>query len=296
MAELVEQEYVEKQLIRRRQVYVRTAKSGDPDLTRYERQHEVRTKELEAMLTYAEGQVSCLMQSLRAALGDGGAGRCGQCSRCGTNQFSTARASDNGASLWLSSRDVPIAASRRPPISPGLAVLNGDQRGHLFVQFMRQRAAPPPNNQLADELLERLEQTVLKLKKQHQFGAVIAIPTQTWQQRETTAHYLAGLLGIKAFPDLLAWREVPPARQGELLNNDQRRHNVKEKMHLTGPLIRPGAPPPKKGILLLDDYSGSGATIKEAVRVLRKEGGFTADIVPFTVARIRWRIGARGMI
>jgi ATP-dependent DNA helicase RecQ len=49
-------------------------------------------------------------------------------------------------------------------------------------------------------------------------------------------------------------------------------------------------------ILLLDDYIGSGATMKEAVRALRNEGGLQAVIVPITIARVRWRLGARGMI
>ena len=296
MAELAEQGFVEKQLINRKQVYVRTEKRSAPDLARYERQYEVRTQELEAMLRYAVGEVACLMQALRQALGDIDAPKCGRCSRCRTNPFLDAGAAGGGAHEWLSDRDVPIAASRRPPMSPGLAVLNGEQRGHLFVQFMRGRADSSPNGQLSSELLQRLQQNVMKLKDRHEIAVVLVIPSRTWQQRESTAHAIADLLGIKAYPNLLAWKEIPPARQGELLNNDQRRHNVKEKMGLTSPLIRRGAPPPKKAILLLDDYTGSGATLKEAVRVLRKEGGFTADIVPFTVARVRWRIGARGMI
>jgi ATP-dependent DNA helicase RecQ len=179
-------------------------------------------------------------------------------------------------------------------MSSGLAVLNGEMRTPLFIQFMRGRASQDTGQ--PNELFDQLEQAALKLRTRHQFGAVLAVPSQTWQQREETAAFLAGVLNIRAFPDLLAWRETPAARQGELLNNDQRRHNVQGKMHLTGPLIRPGAPPPTRGILLLDDYTGSGATIKEAVRVLRQEGGFTADIVPLTIARIRWRLGARGMI
>jgi len=296
MAELAEQGFVEKKLIQRKQVYVRTEKNSAPDLTRYERQNQVRNQELEAMLRYAGGEVECLMQSLRTVLGDREAPKCGRCSRCRTNPFLDGRAVGGGAQEWLSGRDVPIAASRRPLMSPGLAVLNGEQHGRLFVQFMRVRADSSPNGQLSPELLRRLQQNVMKLKDRHEFAAVLVIPSRTWQQRESTAQAIAALLGIKAYPNLLAWKEIPPARQGELLNNDQRRHNVKERMGLTSPLIRRGASPPKKGILLLDDYTGSGATLKEAVRVLRKDGGFTADIVPFTIVRVRWRIGARGMI
>lgn len=296
MAELEEQGFIEKKRMQRRQVYVRTEKSGSPDLARYERQFQVRNRELEAMLRYGDGQVECLMQSLRAALGDNSAEPCGRCSRCQANPFNITKDASNGARQWLNGRAVRIAASKRPPMSTGVAVFNSELRDPLFIQFMRGRAALSDNNQLTAELLSRIKQPLLNLKAQHQFGALLVIPSNTWQQREETAHYLATLLGIRAFPDLLTWRTQPSARQGELLNNEQRRDNVKEKMHINGRLIRPGAPPPTKAILLLDDYTGSGATIKEAVRAIRKEGGFTADIVPFTIARIRWRIGARGMI
>ncbi len=296
MAELAEQGFVEKQLIRRKQLYVRTNKGSAPDLTRYERQNQVRNQELEAMIHYAAGEVDCLMQSLRTALGDIEAPRCGRCSRCRTHPFLNPPDGNGRAHEWLDRRDVPISASLRPLMSPGLSALNGEQRSPLFLHFMRGRADASPDSQLSPELLERIQHNVLQLKDQYQFAALLVVPSRTWQQRETTASYIADLLGIKAYPNLLAWKEIPLARQGELLNNDQRRHNVDGRMQLTGLLVRPGAPPPKKAILLLDDYTGSGATLKEAVRVLRQEGGFTAGIVPFTVARVRWRIGARGMI
>ena len=53
--------------------------------------------------------------------------------------------------------------------------------------------------------------------------------------------------------------------------------------------------PPEGDMLLLDDYVGSGATLKEACRVLRKEARHRGAIVPLTVARVRFRLGARGM-
>ena len=80
-------------------------------------------------------------------------------------------------------------------------------------------------------------------------------------------------------------------RQGELLNNDQRRYNVDNKMTVKLQQGMPGG-----AILLLDDYTGSGATIKEAARVLRKEANKRQEIVPFTIAAIKWRLGSRGMI
>jgi predicted amidophosphoribosyltransferase len=103
-------------------------------------------------------------------------------------------------------------------------------------------------------------------------------------------------LGANAAPDLLTWREVPESRQGELLNNDQRRDNVRGRMQIQSFNGLQNALSEKAGVLLLDDYIGSGATMKEGVRVLRAEAGIQAAIVPLTIARVRWRLGARGMI
>ncbi|OQY58494.1 MAG: hypothetical protein B6245_11620 [Desulfobacteraceae bacterium 4572_88] len=121
---------------------------------------------------------------------------------------------------------------------------------------------------------------------------MLPIPSRTWAQRTSTGNLVAETLHAPVHFNLLAWREMPPCRQGELLNNDQRRENVSGKMQLTGPV------PCSSGgaVLLLDDYIGSGATMKETVRTLRKQGGLQGDIVPLTLARVRWRLGARGMV
>ena len=51
---------------------------------------------------------------------------------------------------------------------------------------------------------------------------------------------------------------------------------------------------PAKIFLLVDDYTGSGATLKEAARALTAVGA--KKIVPFTIARVKWRLGEPGMI
>ena len=142
-----------------------------------------------------------------------------------------------------------------------------------------------------------LEKMLLKklefLKKTRLFCAIIPIPSRTWVQKENTCNLISDTLGVPAHFDLLAWREMPAQRQGELFNNDQRRENVHQKMCITRPAPNMIS---DQTILLLDDYTGSGATLKEAVRALRKQGKIEADIVPVTIARIRWRLGAKGMV
>jgi len=135
-----------------------------------------------------------------------------------------------------------------------------------------------------------IKRSLAVLMQQHHIGCVIPIPSRTWYMRDKVAQFIADQLKIPVL-DYLCWNEAPIARQGELLNNDQRRYNVSNKMTVK---LRQNIP--KGAILLLDDYIGSGATIKEAARVLRKKLKTTQEIVPFTLAAIKWRLGKRGMI
>jgi len=297
LAELVEQELLEKKLVRRKQVYARTGKRITPDLSRYTNQNTARKAELEAILAYGRGDSDCLMASLRKALGDGSADACGRCSQCVPDPFAEEAASADmtDAARWLGERDVPIPATKIPLMSRGLSVLNSDLREPFFIQFMRRRAENSDGTRW-DKLPRELENQFCKILEQfvktHRFDAVLPIPSRTWAQRTSTGNLVAETLHAPVHFNLLAWREMPPCRQGELLNNDQRRENVSGKMQLTGPV------PCSSGgaVLLLDDYIGSGATMKETVRTLRKQGGLQGDIVPLTLARVRWRLGARGMV
>ena len=81
------------------------------------------------------------------------------------------------------------------------------------------------------------------------------------------------------------------ARQGELLNNDQRRHNVENRM-----IIKQNVKLPKGAMLLIDDYIGSGATMNEAARALRESKQIQNEIIPFTIAAVKWKVGKIGMI
>jgi ATP-dependent DNA helicase RecQ len=74
------------------------------------------------------------------------------------------------------------------------------------------------------------------------------------------------------------------------LNNDQRRSNVKDTMMSRAMLDA------DTNVLLIDDYTGSGATLKEAVTTLRKQAGVKGDVVPLCVASVRWRLGKAGIV
>jgi ATP-dependent DNA helicase RecQ len=320
LAELIEQGYVVKQLVGRSQTYVCTDRcqppNPPPSLERYARQLEVRTQELDAMLRYAGGQGSggqggCLMASLRRALGDDAAPTCGRCSVCLASEPSAE--SDLGADLgpdlgpdptpervaqasaWLETRPLAIAGTRYPKLSEGLALLDGPLRGPTYANFMRARSKAHADGGapvLEPRLLELLELGLERLGSDR-FGSVAALPSRSWAQREAVCAWLAARLGVPALELLrYASEDQPAARQGTLSNNDQRRDNVRGVFAL-GPDVRRV---PRGAVLLIDDYIGSAATLREAGTVLRKLGKLDQELVPLMIARVRWKLGSPGMI
>ena len=283
LAELVEQGFLVKRSMKlagkRRQVYARTDLQAIPDLGRYHNQGRVRTTGLDAMTRYAEGRVGCLMQALRTALGDAAAAACGRCSDCtGEALRPPPEVEVTTAATWLAARPVALPASSRHRLRPGRALFDSSRRGRAFVDFMRTRVSAP----LSEDTLDRLAEVARTLGD---FTAVIPLPSRTWRFRDATARSLAARLSIPML-DALRWDQPPEARQGELLNNDQRRANVSGRIEVC-------ATPPPGDLLLLDDYTGSGATLREAAYALKAHDG---DFAPITVARVRWRLGRSGIV
>jgi ATP-dependent DNA helicase RecQ len=303
IAELVEQQFLKKVSQKGLQVYLSTHKTGTPNLDRYLTQLKVRQAELKAIQQYAEQTQKCLMLVLCNALGDVQADSCGQCGICadGSHQkylsylIHDDKTSDSieVASAWLDNRTYTIFLGKKiKHTAPGVAVLNGKLRSSEFVQFMRARASS--NNKylgISTELVQLIKARLKELLKENKFSCVISIPSQTWGAREAVAELVAEYLQIPVFTNVLYWYEPPEARQGELLNNDQRQYNVNQRMQakLTHPI-------PTGSILLLDDYVGSGATFNEAARALRQHAQLNHEIIPFAIAEVKWRLGNRGMI
>lgn len=297
IAELMEQGLIQKKLVNKKQVYEKTGKETMPDLARYKTRQTVRNKELEVMLRYGAEEVDCLMHSLRTVLGDESSNHCGHCSICRPEyrplETDIAEKAETGE--WLINRDVIIPATKIPKMSEGIAVMNGSLRASMFVQFMKRRALSKNEEKIETlhrELQSMLLKKIARLKNLHRFCAVAPIPSRTWLQREFTANLIGKELGVPVCFEMLEWDQVPKSRQGELLNNDQRKENVNGKMKTGKNKLKNNS----GAILILDDYIGSAATLKEAVRTLRKQGNFKNGIIPLTIARVQWRLGATGMV
>lgn len=294
IAELVEQNFIKKESVNGLQVYKILNKSTAPDLARYEVQYKVRINELFAMQRYAEQVNECLMLNLRTALGDQKARACGQCSGCTTTPFVLLQNTDRNVivSTWLNTRIVPIILAKKiKNTETGIAVLDGKLRSDDFVSFMRERAhGATLAAALSDNLLHLITDNLQKIAQHYKLGCIISIPSTTWVAKDLIVNTLAEVLKIPVMKDILYWHTAPKARQGELLNNDQRKNNVAKHMKVQTAKIPSGA------ILLFDDYTGSGATLDEAARVLREHGRIENKIIPFTIAAVKWRLGKRGMI
>ena len=290
VAELVEQGYLKKRSQNSAQVYLAIDKKEEPNLERYENQLQVRTWELQAILNYAEQSSQCRMVILRQTLGDIDAQRCGHCDICSKSQLQVLDdlIKIHEVDAWLAERVVRTNAIWQYKVSSGIAIFDGKLRAPLFMKFMKERAQ---NDEGFPELFGLIKKSLVLLAQQHHIGCVIPIPSNTWCSRDKIAWFIANQLKVPLLLDYLYWQTMPSVRQGELLNNDQRRYNVDNKM-----AAKLQQNIPNEVILLLDDYTGSGATIKEAARVLRKKAKVRQEIVPFTLASIKWRLGKRGMI
>lgn len=295
VAELLEQEFINKTKINNSQVYIVTQKKFQPDLTRYNNQYQVKTNELEAILGYAEQKNICRMVILRNTLGDELTQACGHCDICIKQSYLINEDINQIATInnWLMRQITPLKAMRTNNIAEGVAILNGKLRSSLFVEFMQQRARSDGGNYsgLNTELFELIKKQIKILDDKYHFGAIIPIPSRTWIYRQDIALVIAKELNVPAMLDCLWWQQLPSNRQGELLNNDQRKFNVDSKMHCIF-----GEQKPSGAVLLLDDYIGSGATIVEAARALRKNANLKQEIVPFVIASVKWKLGQSGMI
>lgn len=294
VAELVEQGIVRREAEGRKQVY-RIANAGrQPDLSRYRNQLQVRTRDLEAMMAYGRLEVGCLFRALRRSLGDDGAGDCGRCNACtkATSSISIDETALASAEAWFLSRPIVIPESIRSGLREGRAALNGEVRPVELAAFLGSRSKPVGGGPAIDPfLMDLVRASLTELAREHKFAAIVSVPSRAWVRRLEVAQVISKHLRVPLFEDLLEWRELPPALQGDLLNNDQRRQNVDKRL-----TSNRGLKPPSGPILLFDDFAGSGATLREAARVLTRELSFSGPIVPFTIASIRWRLGSKGIV
>jgi ATP-dependent DNA helicase RecQ len=281
VAELIEQEFLKKSSVKGVQVYSCLESAKEPDLSRYETQEKVKRDELSKMFHYGHALNSCRMALLRKALGDPEAMPCGRCDICSPNLKIHSTSDSTHIDDWLKNRPIPIAPIATHHVSGGFSLFDSKMRTPLFIRFMKERAL---TDSLDPELLELLYKHLANLT----FSGIIPVPSKTWKAQEALLRQLASHFQVPILP-LLSWKEAPPKRQGELLNNDQRHANVHQKMEAEIDREIPSGP-----LLLFDDYIGSGNTMREAARALRVGKKLQNELIPFTIASVKWHLGKPG--
>lgn len=291
LAELVEQGFLQKASRDRdggTQIYqlLHDKTHKHPNLQRYITQSKVKNEELHKMLSYAEQKTQCRMLLLREALGDMTATPCGRCDLC-QQRLPPPLPNAKSALDYLNTRPIPIAAMKRERLSEGFSLFSSEFRAPPFLEFMHTRRS---RETVDPEILALLVQNISKLSLAPEtLGGIIILPSRTWRAQMALAEALSSQLRVPLLSNLLKWRVMPAKRQGELLNNDQRQENVSKKMHTTMRLQNTS-----RTWILLDDYIGSGATLREAARALRE---FTSDpLIPVTIASVTWKLGKSGFV
>ncbi len=91
------------------------------------------------------------------------------------------------------------------------------------------------------------------------------LKSRGFNQADMVAKFFNRILGLEIGNYLVRVKEVLP--QANLASSLQRHRNIRDSFK-----IRPGAKVKNKKIVLVDDVITSGATVKEAARVLKKGG------------------------
>jgi len=289
--ELLEQGYISKSSRSGVQVYSSLKKGDMPDLSRYANQQIVKKEELQRMLQYGRQTEECRMALLRVALGDPSTANCGHCDICSPpSDKESVKLTGHGAiAEWLKNRPVSIASIKLYKVSEGLSVLDSKVRSSLFVRFMRERTSVSSYQEMEEELIHLLLRHFKEATKNKTIGGIISLPSRTWKAKDSILQLLSEHFHIPVLNELLQWKEIPTQRQGELFNNDQRHHNDHQRMEVdTRVRIPSGA------LILFDDYIGSGNTLKEAARALRFSKTIHNELIPITIASVKWHLGKPG--
>ena len=289
IAELIEQGFLAKSSEGGVQVYSCLTTNGTPDLARYVNQQIVKNDELQKMLGYGRQTTECRMALLRAALGDRSPEACGHCDICRPSSSPNMGSDHLPIVEWLNNRPTPIEPSKLHKMSAGFSLLDSKVRSPLFVRFMKERATALSHREMDEELIQLLLKQFGELHNSKKIGGIIPIPSNTWKARDSILQLLSDHFDLPVLHSLLQWKEDPPHRQGELLNNDQRHYNVHQRMGINA-LIQV----PDGSLILFDDYIGSGNTIREAARALRKEKAIDNELIPLTIAAVKWHLGKPG--
>jgi ATP-dependent DNA helicase RecQ len=261
------------------QRYYRALSRQAPNLDHYDALLQAKLDELQAIVDYWTG-TDCRLRYLCRFLGDEGATDCGQCDTC------------TGETLAPPSPALLQAAERfpfHPPLNldtrqgkelvyaGGVALsFYGNTRVGEAIHACKYGASPQP---FPDWLVGQSASLIQQRFAGDPLDGITPIPsTVSGSLVEDFAKRLAARLSIPFVPALRKVRQTQP--QKEFSNSVQKAENIKGAFECAAPVQG-------KTLLIVDDVYDSGATLKEAGRILKQAGA--GRLYAFCITRTRHR-------
>jgi len=261
------------------QRYYRAISRQAPNFDHYDALLQAKLDELQAIVDYWTG-TDCRLRYLCRFLGDEGATDCGQCDTC------------TGETLAPPSPALLQAAERfpfHPPLNldtrqgkelvyaGGVALsFYGNTRVGEAIHACKYGASPQP---FPDWLVGQSASLIQQRFAGDPLDGITPIPsTVSGSLVEDFAKRLAARLSIPFVPALRKVRQTQP--QKEFSNSVQKAENIKGAFECAAPVQG-------KTLLIVDDVYDSGATLKEAGRILKQAGA--GRLYAFCITRTRHR-------
>jgi ATP-dependent DNA helicase RecQ len=261
------------------QRYYRALSRQAPNLDHYDALLQAKLDELQAIVDYWTG-TDCRMRYLCQFLGDTQATACGQCDTCTGVQLEPpppALRQAVGRFHFHPPLNIDAQYQKEPIYAAGIALsfYGGTPAGEA-IHACKYGASPQP---FPDWLVGQSASLIQQRFAGEPLDGITPIPsTVSGSLVEDFAKRLAARLSIPFVPALRKVRQTQP--QKEFSNSVQKAENIKGAFECAAPVQG-------KTLLIVDDVYDSGATLKEAGRILKQAGA--GRLYAFCITRTRHR-------
>ena len=250
-----------------------------PNFDHYDALLQAKLDELQAIVDYWAG-TDCRMRYLCQFLGDTQATACGQCDTCTGVQLEPpppALRQAVGRFHFHPPLNIDAQYQKEPIYAAGIALsfYGGTPAGEA-IHACKYGASPQP---FPDWLVGQSASLIQQRFAGEPLDGITPIPsTVSGSLVEDFAKRLAARLSIPFVPALRKVRQTQP--QKEFSNSVQKAENIKGAFECAAPVQG-------KTLLIVDDVYDSGATLKEAGRILKRAGA--GRLYAFCITRTRHR-------
>jgi ATP-dependent DNA helicase RecQ len=261
------------------QRYYRAISRHAPSFEQYDALLQAKLAELQAIVDYWETP-DCRMRYLCRFLGDEAATACGQCDTCtGETLAPPPPALRSAAEAFAFHPPLNLDTKHQKELvyAAGVALsFYGNTPVGEAIHACKYGAARQP---FPDWLVERCASLMQQRFAGDGLEGIVPIPsTVSGSLVDDFAGRLAARLGVPLVPALRKVRPTQP--QKDFTNAAQKAENIKGAFECVAPVQG-------KALLVVDDVYDSGATLKEAGRILKQSGA--GRLYAFCIARTRHR-------